>query len=320
MERPRGDARRLFRLQLTLGVVGLCAAVAAVATAASSVHRAPTGAAHLVIVGLRFTYPTLNAAAVPMLAGAALGLIVLRIALRSIWKQRRAHRSFLRRLDIVGPLHRRPTVKVIAGSTPQAFCAGYLRPAVYVSRRTVELLREDELDAVLAHEHHHLRVRDPLRFAAARILSQALFFVPLLRALGDRYGELAEITADDAAIRASHGREGPLASALLTFEGSGLPHTAGISNERVDSLLGRPSSWHLPVAPTAVSVDALGSFAVVVWRAGEVASAHASLALPVLSARPCLALLATLALFAWTRIAKRRHVDDRSLPAAVAHR
>ena len=63
--------------------------------------------------------------------------------------------------------------------------------AVYVSQRTVELLTEAELEAVLAHEHHHRRVRDPLRVAGGRILSEALFFVPVLRKLCERYAELA---------------------------------------------------------------------------------------------------------------------------------
>jgi hypothetical protein len=319
IDRPRGDPRRLFRLQLTLGAGGLLAAAAAVAVAAASVRQAPNGAGHLVIAGLRFTYPTLNIAAAILLALAVLGVVVLSIALRSSWRQRRSYRSFLRQIDVLGSLHGNPTVTVIEGSTPQAFCAGYLRPAVYVSRGTVELLSAEELHAVLAHEHHHLQARDPLRFAVARILSQALFFLPVLRALGNRYGELAEMTADDAAVRSSRGQAGPLASALLAFHGGGPPHAAGISNDRVDSLLGRPPRWRPLSAPMAMSLLALSTFAMLIWRASEIASASATFNLPILSARPCLAFIAVILLFAFTRMVERRRgVVGRSPRARLA--
>jgi Zn-dependent protease with chaperone function len=306
IDRHRSDPLSVFRLQATLGVVGMLAATAAVATAVSSVQHAPGNAGHVMLGHLRFTYPTLNLAAALLLVLAALGVAVLSIALRSGLRQHRAYRSFLRRVDILGSLQGHHAATVIEGSTPQAFCAGFLRPAVYVSRRTVELLSEDELHAVLAHEHHHLRVRDPLRLAIARILGQALFFLPVLRPLGDRYGELAEITADHAAVGASCGREGPLASALLAFEGGGPEHAAGISNERVDSLLGRPTAWRMPSTPMAISLLGLTSLSVLLWRAGEVASAHASLNLPAFSARPCLALLSVMPMLAVARIVARR--------------
>ena len=66
---------------------------------------------------------------------------------------------------------------------------------MYISQGALELLSDDELEAVLAHENHHLHVRDPLRLACGRILSQALFFVPALRTLFSRYADLAELNA-----------------------------------------------------------------------------------------------------------------------------
>ena len=60
--------------------------------------------------------------------------------------------------------------------------------------------RSDELRAVLAHEQHHRALRDPLRLAVGRVLCQALFFLPVLRPLHDRYGDVAEMTADAAAV------------------------------------------------------------------------------------------------------------------------
>src|SRR5207237_5326128 len=131
--------------------------------------------------------------------------------------------------------------------------------------RTVELLTAAELDAVLAHEHHHRRVRDPLRIACGRVLSRALLFLPVLRPLCDRYADVAELSADRAAVHASAGREAPLASALLAFDESAPPGVSGISPERVDSLLGQPTSWRLPARLLAGSVPVPPVLGTVVW-------------------------------------------------------
>ena len=48
------------------------------------------------------------------------------------------------------PVTKDVRVNVIAGLLPQAFCAGHLRPRVYISRRALKLLTEAELHAVLA--------------------------------------------------------------------------------------------------------------------------------------------------------------------------
>jgi Zn-dependent protease with chaperone function len=296
IQRRRRDHRRVFRLQVALGVGGMVTAVAAVASATASVHPAPMAVHHLEIASLRFTYPALNLAAALLLALAAPGAAVMTIALHASWRQRRAYLSFMRQIGILGPLEGHPSVTVIEDPRPQAFCAGYLRPAVYVSRRTLELLSDAELQAVLAHEHHHRHARDPLRFALARVFSQALFFLPVLRALRDRYGELAELRADDAAIRASEGEKGPLASALLVFEASGPPQVAGISPQRVDSLLGQPVHWRLPSWLIGTSLLGLASVIALLWRASEIAAAHATLNLPILSSQPCLMVLTLLAL------------------------
>ena len=278
----------MFGLALALGASGLLAAVAAVATAIDSLHHAAAGTRQGVIAGLHFTYPSLNGAEGLLLSLAALGAAVIGIAVRASWHQRQAYRRFRGRMCVVSSLDRHPTVRVIEDPRPQAFCAGYLRPAVYVSQRTLDLLTDGELEAVLAHEHHHLQVRDPLRFACGRVLSQALFFVPVLRPLCDRYSDLAELRADAAAIRASAGQNAPLASALLAFEASGPPSAAGISPERVDSLLGQPARWRLPSRLMTASLGALAALSVLIWRAGDAASAHATFNLPLLSSQPCL--------------------------------
>lgn len=52
---------------------------------------------------------------------------------------------------------------VFAHESPDAFCAGLLRPRVYLSSTAVESVEDSELAAVIEHESHHCRRCDPLR-------------------------------------------------------------------------------------------------------------------------------------------------------------
>jgi hypothetical protein len=286
--RPGGY--HLVGLGAFLAAAGALAAAAAVGAAIGSLHHTGAAVGHLQLAGLKFSYPSFNGAEWLLLGLAALGAAALIVAVRGCRRQRVAYRRFCDRLEIVGELEGHPSAKVIADPSPQAFCAGYLRPTVYISQRALELLSESELRAVLAHEHHHRRTRDPLRFACGRVLAQAVFFVPVLRSLIDRYADLAELSADRAAIEESGGKQAPLASALLVFDESAAPGASGISPERVDSLLGQPARWQRPWWLLAVSLGSLGSLVVLLWRIGDVAAAHATFALPFISSTPCIVL------------------------------
>ncbi len=282
----------MFGLQLALGALGLTAATAAVAAAAGSVHHDQRSAHEVVVLGARFTYPAVNVAAGLLLLLAGLGLVVLLTAAVACVRQLRAHRHFVTDMPVLGKLPGHANVTVIAAQSVHAFCAGYLRPRIYISAGAVDLLSPEELDAVLIHEQHHRSVRDPLRLACARILNQALFFLPALSPLTEHYAELAEIHADDTAIRAAAGDRAPLASALLRFDAEAPDGSAGISADRVDSLLGIQSHKPLPTTLIAASVAALTLVIVLIWRASAVASASTTFNLPVLSSQPCMLLLA----------------------------
>jgi hypothetical protein len=284
----------IFGSQVALGAVGLATAITALVLAAGSVHRASGDAHQVLIAGQRFTYPAVNVAAAVLLALAALGAVVLAILVRGAFGQMRAYRRFVRGIPVLGPLPGHATVSVIDEDAPHAFCAGYLRPRIYISRGALELLSAVELEAVLSHEERHRSTRDPLRFACGRVLSQALFFLPALRPLGARYEALAEQKADEAAVRASAGERGPLAAALLAFDAAAPAGGAGISNERVDWLVGHAPRWRPPSALIVVSLATLCTVVVVVWRASAAASAHTTFNLPVLSSQPCMLVLALL--------------------------
>jgi hypothetical protein len=298
--------RRVFGLTVVLGTAGMLAAGAAVGAVAGSVHRGSMGAGRFEVAGLVLSYPKLNGAAWLLIALAAVGATAITVAGWAAWRQRSAFRGFLDALEVVGRADGHPTVKVIAGTRPEAFCAGYLRPSVYLSQGALDLLSTPELDAVLAHEHHHRLVRDPLRFALGHILSQALFFVPALRLLHDRYGELAEVNADRAAVRASAGRQTQLASALLVFDASAPPGASGISPARVDSLLGQPARWHLPISSMVTSLAAVSALSLLTWQAGRVASLHATFNVPFLSSRPCVVMITLLPLLGCLVAFRRR--------------
>jgi Zn-dependent protease with chaperone function len=289
----------VFRLQLLLGGSGLIAMAAAVTATAASVHRQTIDAHRLAVAGLTLTYPALNVAAGVLLALALLGAAVLVSALRETCRQLRASRRFLRRLPVVGPLPAHPGVSLVDDHAPEAFCAGFLRPRVYVSRGALELLDADQLRVVLEHEHHHRRMRDPLRLACARVLSRALFFLPVLRPLHDRYAHLAEVHADRAAVRtAGGGARAALAGALLAFDASAPPGASGISPHRVNSLVGVAPRWRLPAPLTVAAIATLAALVVIVWRASQAASAAATFNLPVLSSQPCVLVLAFIPLAA----------------------
>jgi Peptidase family M48 len=281
----------VFWLAAILGSAGMLVAAAALGAALGSVQRVSSGTGHIEVAGLALSYPAFNGAGWLLVCLGGVGVATLTMAGRSAWHQRSSYRRFLERLEILGGLDGHPAVKVIADPRPEAFCAGFMRPTVFVSRGAFESLTPPELNAVLAHEYHHRLVHDPLRFAFGRILSQALFFLPALRPLCARYADLAEVNADRAAVRASAGRQGPLASALLVFDESAPPGASGISSARVDSLLGESRRWRLPRLHIAASIAALSVLGLLIWQASGEASVRATLNLPLLSSQPCVLMM-----------------------------
>jgi hypothetical protein len=277
---------------LALGGAGLCACGVVLAAGVRAVHVRPAGAHRLDVAGVALTYPAVNAAAVALLALAVLGAAVLVVTLRAAARQVRAHRRLLRALPAGRALPGHPDVRVLDVGMPLAFCAGWLRPRVYVSAGVLERLSERELQAVLAHEYQHGALRDPLRLAVSQVLCQALFFLPVLRSLHATYEDAAELTADAAAREAAGGATGPLASAMLALGQSDAGVVTGISAQRVDALLGRPVTWQLPRVLLIAGLLTLAALVAVGWRASAGASVQATLNLPIASSQPCILVLA----------------------------
>jgi BlaR1 peptidase M56 len=305
-------AARLYALVVVLGTGGLLAATFALLTGVGRVGIERHRANEVTLAGITVSYPYANAAAIALVTLAAIGAIVLVTACSAAARHLTAHRRFLRHLRGLAP---RPSGEVLVfdHDTPQAFCAGLVRPRIYLSRGALAALDDGALRAVIAHERHHCNRRDPLRLLLATVLSEALFFLPVMARLRDRFVSLLELAADEAAARDGRGGAGALAAAMLAFEEASSPAGAiGIAPERVDYLAGRPPAWRLPRAALALGALTVAAMLVGVWAAGQHAVVRTTLAVPGLSHQPCVLVLAcvpglvAVVVIAWLRAVNRR--------------
>lgn len=305
------SARRLYRLNLGLAALGALAVLGVVA-AASKLSLTPPPAEDLLAACGRLLPADPWPMGVLLVGLAGLVLIVVVRGVRSALQQTRAQvrmRAGLR--TAVESELEGASVRLFQSSRPQAFCAGLLRPRIFLSAIARDRLRQGELRAVLAHEGHHVRRRDPLRLLAARIFADALFFLPALRRLERRYAELAELAADEAAVRA--GGSSALASALLKLGASDHPEgtVVALAPERVDHLCGVPPRWRLEPRTLVLSLVAVSGIAGVAALAGMATGGVRVEALAVV-AQSCMVLMLAVAVAAVGTLWRRRHVGRRS--------
>jgi Peptidase family M48 len=288
-------AARVGRAGMLLTGLGAGSSLFVISRLMETWRVTPGVASHrIAILGQSVTYPAANLAALVVLALALIGLAVTGLtaagALRELLTGRRLQRS----LQACAP---RPfgDVLVIGDERPRAFCAGWLRPRVYISTGALAQLDDAAVRAVLAHERHHAHRRDPLRFAAGRVMARALFFLPGLAELARREEALAELSADESAINAAPGNRPALARAMLIFTEASRPDDpTGIAPERVDHLLGDAPSWRFPLLLCLLTLGVLAALITVTVLAGQLASGAATLAPPFLSRQPCVVVLATI--------------------------
>lgn len=105
-------------------------------------------------------------------------------------------------------------VDLIADERVYSFCYGLRSPRICLTTGLLDLLDDDELDALLLHERYHVQCHDPLKVLLSRTWASGLFFIPLAQDLRERYLRVKEIEADDFTT-ADARRQMPLASALL---------------------------------------------------------------------------------------------------------
>ena len=291
--RAAAAAQRVWAAGLLLGAAGLMLCGFAIARLFLTWQVSPRAASHHVsLLGRRLAYPVANLDAWFVLGLSVVGLVVAARLVSGAVRESLAARRFQRWLASQ-KLTPHSRAWVIEDEQPRAFCAGWISPRVYVSSAAVSRLDEAALDALLAHEFHHARRRDPLRLAVGRVLARALFFVPGLDELVQRQQDLAEFGADETAMSSGPDGVSGLARAMLAFsEPAPGVASAGIDPRRVDHLLGASPSWRFPTLLCLSAAAVLGLVGALAVLAGQVAAGSATLAPPFLSRQPCVIVLA----------------------------
>lgn len=176
--------------------------------------------------------------------GLAAMLVLVRLA-RSLWRLLGSTRR-VRGLQRVSEL---TTIEgyrclVFEVDQPVAFCAGLIRPEIFVSRGAQRDMSPEVLSVVLAHEEQHRKSRDPLRKAATKTLAESFFFLPVIGQVGQKYLALTEIRADRAAAAVAPRGSGDVAEALLAFPaGEETTSSSTTSAHRIDDLSGTAGTW-----------------------------------------------------------------------------
>ena len=167
---------------------------------------------------LRALYATPGGATVAELGLVLAGVVVARTALAAVGHLRAAGGQALRHAHtarLAGHLEPALGAVVVDHPQPTAYCVAGRCPTVIVTTGAMAALDSGQLDAVLAHERAHLAGRHHALKAAARIARQVFPLLPLLRDAEAQVARLAELHADDTAIRAAD--PGALASALVVL-------------------------------------------------------------------------------------------------------
>lgn len=218
-------ARRKARSRASAAFAGLLllAGIAGASLAALLLWQGPAliqGAWHScrdALAALRGAWPAIGLALPVVLLAAGL-LLAGHCLAGQLWHTQRLMRSLARRRQPLPgslaaqaeALHLAGRLVLVADEHPYTFTQGLARPRIWLSSGLVALLDAAELRAVLRHERHHLRQRDPLRVLISRSLARLLFFLPLAGILRDTFLVAKEVEADVASQA-----DGPLAAALL---------------------------------------------------------------------------------------------------------
>lgn len=178
--------------------------------------------------------PTVLLVLVPAALAGALAAVVVREVLRGRARGRAAASVLLAgsRPAVVHGVE----VSVVDAERPFALTFPHRQGGVVVSSAALDVLDDDELAAVLAHEDAHLRQRHHAVVAVVEGLAASLRWVPLVRAAADALPHYLEIAADAQARRVAG--TPALVSALVT--------------------LGERSAVPLPGAADAVALHAAG--------------------------------------------------------------
>lgn len=191
-------------------------------------------------------------------AALALGLVarLAQVFTVSAARTLRARAHNRRLVDLVAT--RNPLLagtRVVDHDLPLAYCLPGLRSRVVVSRGVLDLLREEEVRAVLAHENAHVEQRHDLVVLPFAAFGATFSWLPAVRTAQEQVALLVEMLADDSAAR----RHSPevLARALYKVGSASVP-SGGLGAGGDDVLL---RAQRLVSPPPALSWGALAGVA-----------------------------------------------------------
>jgi bla regulator protein blaR1 len=221
-----GRARWTSRAPL-LGIITYLAAAWSVVTALGlagltlAVHATALGGGLSDLIGacvvrLRDTYATPGGATVAGLGLTLAGALLARTAVRAATHLRAVRRQALRHAQtarLAGRFDPALGATLVDHPQPAAYCVAGRQPTVILTTGALHSLDPAQLDAVLAHERAHLASHHHRLLAMARIASQVLPAVPLMREVDAQVTRLAEMHADDTATRSRD--SAPLVAALV---------------------------------------------------------------------------------------------------------
>ena len=269
-----------------MGVLGGAVLALAVTSALRSLSLGAPSSGRLLEACQEVVLSGQTAISATVLVLTGIGLAVLTLAIRSTVRHYRSQRAVLSSLPVqYATVYRGAPLRVFAHERPEAFCAGLLRPRVYLSSASLQRVEDSELAVVIEHESHHCRRRDPLRILIVQVLSDCLFFLPVMRHLRERYCTLTELAADEAAMSRGADRRS-LAAALLAFA-EGPTGVVGVAPERVDHLLGESPRWELPVSLLASALVTLAGLAAIAMTLAHTA-APGGVSVAALGAQACM--------------------------------
>lgn len=158
----------------------------------------------------------------------------------------------------------------------ETFTFGFFRTRIAVCAHCAESIASPEFSAMIEHEQHHMRNRDPLKFLLVDSLKYLFFFVPLIYSLVSWYHIAAELQADEQVLNRD-----ALGSALLKVAGSRFDRTALIGasfasmlSVRIERIANPTRAVSLPLNRIAI----LGSLLLIsgaVGVVGNLPKAHA---------------------------------------------
>lgn len=109
---------------------------------------------------------------------------------------------------------KKPRFLVVDKPSPAAFTIGLWQPCIVLSTGLLSMLDPDEERAVIYHEVHHLRHRDPLKTTMLSVFAAVMPYIPVLKHTSQQYRTVREILADNEAIERT-GNAAGIGSALL---------------------------------------------------------------------------------------------------------